>query len=179
MEIAAVIPAHLASRRLPRKALIKVAGKTILQHVYERVKSADKISSVYIASSDDEIIEEVRRFKADFIKTYRYHTSGTSRVAEAASNLNAGIVINVQADEPLISPELLNQMAAQMVKDGSIKILTPVKKIRDTKEIQDPNIVKAVFDKNLNALYFSRLPIPYESGETYKHIGVYLSLIHI
>jgi len=173
MEIAAVIPAHLASKRLSRKVLIKVAGKTILQHVYERVKSADKISSVYIAASDDEIIEEAKRFQADFIKTSSHHDSGTSRVAEAAFKIDAGVIINVQADEPLISPDLLNQMAAQMVKDSSIKILTPVKKIKDKNEIETPDVVKVVFDKDLNALYFSRCEIPYGGEEFYKHIGVY------
>ncbi len=173
MEVAAVIPAHLASRRLSRKVLVKVAGKTILQHVYERVKSADKISRVYVAASDEEIIEEAERFQADVIKTSSHHKSGTSRVAEAASKINAGVIINIQADEPLISPELLNQLAGRMIKDSSIKILTPVKKIKDENEIKDANVVKVVFDKNLNALYFSRCEIPYGGKEFYKHIGVY------
>ncbi|MDP8233382.1 MAG: 3-deoxy-manno-octulosonate cytidylyltransferase [Candidatus Saelkia tenebricola] len=173
MEVAAIIPAHLDSVRFPRKVLAQINGKTILQHVYEKVKSTKHINNVYIATADDEIIAEVKSFHADLIRTGNYHTSGTSRISEAASKINADVIINVQADEPLIQPRLLNKLTEIMLDDGRIEILTPVKRIEDSKEVKDVNVVKVVFDKDLNALYFSRHSIPYGGSEFFKHIGVY------
>jgi len=173
VEVAAVIPARLASERLPRKVLRLIKGKTLIRHVYERVKEAKNISDVYVATSDQEIIEEVDSFGGNFIKTIREHDCGTSRVSEAAEKIEAQIVINVQADEPLISPQMLDSLTSHMASNENLDILTPVKKIEQKADISDINAVKVVFDKNNNAIYFSRLPIPYRGGVFYKHIGVY------
>lgn len=172
MEVTAIIPARLSSTRFPGKVLYKIGGKTILQHVYERVSLSKRVDDVFIATAEDEIIEEVKSFNGKFIRTTNAHPSGTSRVAEAVSNLSSDIILNVQADEPLISPSLLDQLVEEAFMED-IQIVTPVKKIERKDEIGDPNVVKVVFDKELNALYFSRHPIPYDGEEFYKHIGVY------
>ena len=173
MEVAAIIPAHLDSKRLSRKVLRKIKGKSLIEYVYYRVKKSKYIEKVYVASSDREIIDQVVSFGGEFIKTTKVHNCGTSRVAEASSNIDADIIINVQADEPLISYELLDQMAGYMTDNRDIEILTPVKKITEFDEIEDKNIVKVVFNKDNKALYFSRLSIPHGAEEHYKHIGVY------
>ncbi len=173
MEVAVVIPAHLGSTRLSAKVLRDLCGKTILERVYERAKKAKQIKSVYIATSDSEIIEAAEKFKAQVIKTEKKHLCGTSRVSEAALKINEEIIINVQADEPFISWELIDQLSLKMAEDKTIDILTAVKKIDKKSDIENPNVVKTVFDKSLNALYFSRSAIPYESSQAYKHVGIY------
>ena len=173
MEIVAVIPARLASTRFPGKVLSRINGRTLLSYVYERVKSASRIEEVYIASGDDEIIEEAQLLKARYIRTQEKHSSGTSRISEVARQLESEIIINVQADEPLISPELLDELATVIAENKDIQILTPVKIIETSYEKKDPNVVKVVFDRNFNALYFSRSPIPYGGSDYYKHIGIY------
>jgi len=173
VEVTAVIPAHLDSRRLVRKVLRKIKGKSLIEHVYRRVKESKLIEGVYVASSDREIIDEVISFGGEYIETEKKHNCGTSRVSEVASSINSDIIINIQADEPLISHELLDSMAEHMMKDRGIDILTPVKKIVNINEINDNSVVKVLFDKDNKALYFSRLPIPYNSEIYYKHIGIY------
>jgi len=172
MEIVAIIPARLGSTRFPRKVLAKIGEKTLLQMVYERVKSVPTIDKIYIATPDDEIKSCAHSFGAEVIMTSPGHTSGTSRIAEAAGDIPAEIILNVQADEPLISPLLLENLVNIMKMSPEIEILTPVKKIEKTHEDNDPNVVKVVFDKDNYALYFSRQPIPTE-GDKYKHIGIY------
>ncbi|MDP8253948.1 MAG: 3-deoxy-manno-octulosonate cytidylyltransferase [Candidatus Kaelpia aquatica] len=173
MEVVAVIPAHLDSKRLSRKVLRKIKGKSLIEHVYSRVKESKLIEKVYVASSDREVIDQVVSFGGEFIRTAKVHNCGTSRVSEASSNIDADIIINVQADEPLISYELLDQMARYMIDNKDIEILTPVKKITELRDINDKNVVKAVFSKDNKALCFSRLPIPHDADEHYKHIGIY------
>jgi len=172
MEIVAIIPARLGSTRFPRKVLAKIGEKTLLQMVYERVKSVPTIDKIYIATADDEIKSCAHSFGAEVIVTSPEHTSGTSRIAEAVQNISGRIILNVQADEPLISSELLAHLVNMMKTDSEIQILTPIKKIENPQEYTDPNVVKVVFDKDNYALYFSRQPIPTE-GDKYKHIGVY------
>jgi 3-deoxy-manno-octulosonate cytidylyltransferase (CMP-KDO synthetase) len=173
VEIAAVIPAHLDSKRLSRKVLREIKGKSLIEHVYSRVKESKLIERVYIASSDKEIIERASFFGAACIETSKGHNCGTSRVSEAAADIDADIIINVQADEPLISYQLLDSMAEAMLKNKDIDIMTPVKKITDAGEINNTNVVKVLFDKESKALYFSRLPLPYNGESFYKHIGIY------
>lgn len=173
MEVAAIIPARISSRRFPGKVLVKIAGKTMLEHVYQRVKSAKKIEEVYVATADAEVIEAAESFGAKCIPTKRGHPSGTSRTAEAASQIDAEIILNVQADEPLVSSQLLDELVQQMLREREVEVLTPIKKIENKDEIKDQNVVKVVFDRELNALYFSRLPLPYRGKEFYKHIGIY------
>ncbi len=173
MEVVAIIPAHLDSKRLSRKVLREIKGKSLIEYVYSRVKESKLIEKVYVASSDQEIIDRVISFGGEFIKTTKAHSCGTSRISEASFGINTDIVMNVQADEPLISCELLDQMARYMIDNKDVEILTPVKKITESDEVNDKNVVKVVFDRDSEALYFSRLPIPFDGQEHYKHIGVY------
>ena len=173
MEVVAVIPARISSTRFPGKVLKHLGGKSILAYVYERVRSAKMIQDVYIATADAEIIKEAEFIGAKWIKTEKEHSSGTSRVAEAASKIKASIYINVQADEPLISPDLLNELALKMLQDNKIEILTALGEIKNKSEAENPNVVKVVWDKDFNALYFSRSVIPYGTDTFFKHIGIY------
>lgn len=174
--IVGVIPARYASSRFPGKALAKIAGKTVLQHVFERASRAIYLRQVVIATDDERIRDEARSFGAKVTMTRSDHLSGTDRVAEAVSSLNAEIVINIQGDEPLIDPSAIDALAVALVDDETAPMATLKKRIEDLGEFTNPNVVKVVTDRNQYAIYFSRSPIPYDlSGEAvhYKHPGLY------
>jgi 3-deoxy-manno-octulosonate cytidylyltransferase (CMP-KDO synthetase) len=184
-KILGVIPARFASSRFPGKVLAKIAGKPMLQHVYERALLARYLASTIIATDDERIYTTARGFGAQVRMTRSDHVSGTDRVAEAASSEPSDIVVNIQADEPLIDPAAIDAAILPMVHDSDLEMCTLKKRIEDFREIQDPNVVKVVTDRLGNAIYFSRCPIPYrreapvprgrgcESGY-YKHIGLYV-----
>jgi 3-deoxy-manno-octulosonate cytidylyltransferase (CMP-KDO synthetase) len=150
--------------------------------VYERASQARYITSTVIATDDERIAEVARNFGARVRMTRSDHLSGTDRVAEVASAENCDIVVNIQGDEPLIDPDAIDAAILPMVHDTDIQMATLKKKIVDTREIADPNVVKVVTDLAGDAIYFSRLPIPYyrDSSDAarrvpyYKHIGIYL-----
>ena len=153
----------------------------MLEHVYERVSMARYLSSVVIATDDDRIAAEARRFKAQVRMTRADHLSGTDRVAEVASAYpQAALIVNVQGDEPLIDPAAIDAAILPMFDDSDTPMGTIAKRIEDPGEITDPNVVKVVIDHAGLALYFSRAPIPYvragERGSTvfFKHIGLYV-----
>src|SRR6476620_10485455 len=181
-KILGVIPARLASSRFPGKILAPLASKPMVQHVYERASQARYLTSTIIATDDDEIYEAARKFGARVRMTRADHPTGTDRVAEIASAENCDIVVNIQGDEPLIDPDAIDAAILPMVHDDDIQMATLKKKIVEPSEITDPNGVKVVTDLAGDAIYFSRLPIPYNrdsSGArppapTYKHIGLYL-----
>ena len=157
-----IIPARYASSRLPRKALIDIAGKPMVQRVYEQArKSAAK--QVIIATDDDRIHSLVQSFGGISCLTSKLHSSGTDRVQEAAKLfgfIDNQIIVNVQGDEPLIPPEAINQVAQDIIlQDAQMATLAEV--ITEVRELRDPNIVKVVTDKRGYALYFSRGPIPW------------------
>jgi 3-deoxy-manno-octulosonate cytidylyltransferase (CMP-KDO synthetase) len=188
-KILGVIPARYASSRFPGKALVRIASKSMLQHVYERVSLARYLTNVIIATDDERISEEARRFGAPVRMTRPDHPSGTDRVAEVASTDTAEWVVNVQGDEPLIDPGAIDAAILPLLDDPAIHMGTLKKRIEDPREITDPNVVKVVTDRFQNAIYFSRSTVPYvrESGEGkgqkakdksgavhYKHIGLYV-----
>jgi len=152
----------------------------MLEHVYERVSMARYLGSVIIATDDDRIYREARRFGARVQMTRSDHVSGTDRVAEVASAFeNSELVVNIQGDEPLIDPAAIDAAVLPLLEEPSIPMGTLKKRIEDPREISDPNVVKVVTDRFENAIYFSRSTIPYprESGDTvthYKHIGLYV-----
>ena len=156
-----VIPARYHSSRFPGKALAQISSKTMLQHVYERASQARYLTSTIIATDDERIFEVGRSFGARVTMTRADHPSGTDRVAEAASAENAEIVVNIQGDEPLIDPEAIDAAILPLVHDGEIVMGTLKKRIEDEREITDPNVVKVVTDRNGDAIYFSRCPIPF------------------
>jgi 3-deoxy-manno-octulosonate cytidylyltransferase (CMP-KDO synthetase) len=186
--IIAIIPARYGSTRFPGKSLAMIKGKPMIQRVYERTKQSRNIDHVIVATDDDRIYQAVLLFGGDAMMTSSAHATGTDRIAEVARNLDCEIIVNVQGDEPLIHPEMIDQAIIPLRKDPTIPMGTLCKKIECSDEAFDPNVVKVVSDKNGFALYFSRAPIPWDrdswAGQNswkeltlkypmYKHIGLY------
>jgi 3-deoxy-manno-octulosonate cytidylyltransferase (CMP-KDO synthetase) len=173
----AIIPARFQSTRLPGKPVIEIHGKTLIEHVYRRVQCAESVERILIATDDERIATAVRKFGGEVIMTRFDHQSGTDRLAEAAEHLPSDtIVVNIQGDEPLIEPDVIDRaVAAARHRDAQIvTVMTP---LSDPAAIADPNRVKVVVDRNGFALYFSRAPIPYGgpiSGTTFLHLGLYV-----
>ena len=177
METVGVIPARLKSTRLPYKLLLPLLGKPLIQWTWENAKKATLLDKLIIACDDEKIRKVAEDFGADVVLTSPQHISGTDRIAEAVREMVVKFVVNIQADEPLIHPSLIDSLIETMKEDSSLVMATVKKKITDFSEIEDPNVVKVVTDKNDFALYFSRLPIPYsenKEADYYKHIGIYI-----
>ncbi|MCD4688342.1 MAG: 3-deoxy-manno-octulosonate cytidylyltransferase [Desulfuromonadaceae bacterium] len=186
MRITAIIPARFASTRFPGKPLVKIAGKTMIERVYERVGSSATINRVIVATDDQRIYQAVTAFGGEAWMTREDHASGTDRLAEVAHALEADLVVNVQGDEPLIAPSMIDAAVAPLRDDPSIPMGTLKAAISDWQEFRDPNVVKVVTDHAGDALYFSRSPIPFPREEwqasvapmadlgAFKHIGLYV-----
>lgn len=179
MSFTIVIPARYAAQRLPGKPLLDIGGKPMLQHTYERACQS-KAAQVCIATDDKRILECAQSFGAKVFMTAESHRSGTDRIQEVATTLaldEAEIVVNVQADEPLIPPEVINQVAANLANSDGVGIATLCETISSQEEVDDPNAVKVVMDKNGIALYFSRSTIPHHASASaqncFRHIGIY------
>ncbi len=161
-KILGVIPARYASSRFPGKALARLASKSMLEHVYERVSLSTYLTSVIVATDDDRIAREARRFGARVQMTRADHVSGTDRVAEVASQReDFDLIVNVQGDEPLIDPAAIDAAILPLVHEPAIQMGTLKKRIEDPREVGDPNVVKVVTDRFGNAIYFSRSTIPH------------------
>ncbi len=179
MKSIGILPARWASTRLPGKVLVKIAGRPMLEHVWRRVKQAKSLSDVLIACDESHVLEAAKAFGAHAVLTRKDHVSGSDRVAEAARLIDADIIVNIQADEPLIQPELIDALVAALEADDACVLATPIKRVATMEEFRNPNVVKVVVDKNAYALYFSRAPIPYKrDGEArvadyFKHLGIY------
>lgn len=185
LRFVAIIPARYASTRFPGKPLVDIGGKTMIQRVYDQVSKV--LDDVYVATDDERIFDKVRSFGGKVIMTSDAHRSGTDRCYEAFTKLEDwfDVVINVQGDEPFIQPEQIEALK-NCFADDETQIATLVKKITDKDGVEvlfNPNTPKVVIDKQNNALYFSRSPIPYKRGsdeknwmaehDYYKHVGVY------
>jgi 3-deoxy-manno-octulosonate cytidylyltransferase (CMP-KDO synthetase) len=176
--ILGVIPARFASSRFPGKSLATLAGKPVLQHVYERASQARYLSKLIVATDDERIYKAARSFGAAAVMTRIDHLSGTDRVAEAASGDHASVIVNIQGDEPLIDPAAIDAATLALLDDPDIPMATLMKAIEDPREIDDPNVVKVVTNLAGDAIYFSRCPIPFtrDAGRAvhYKHLGLYV-----
>ena len=186
------IPARFDSSRFPGKPLIDLAGKSMIQRVYEQALKSDA-TAVYVATDDERIRDAVEGFSGNVIMTSKDHETGTDRIHEAAlaAGLNGGdIVVNVQGDEPLMPSAVINQVAGGL--DRGVHMSTLKEQITETSDILDANVVKVVADKNDVALYFSRAPIPWSrdsfpaaSGEKlsginwYRHLGIYAYTVEL
>src|SRR5271168_4036797 len=159
LRILGVIPARYASSRFPGKALVSIAGKSMLQHVYERASQARYLTKLVIATDDDRIYSAAREFGGSVRMTRSDHISGTDRVAEVASAEQAEIVVNIQGDEPMIDPDAIDAAVLSMIEDEEVPMATLQKLIEDPSEVTNPNVVKVVTDLAGNAIYFSRCPI--------------------
>ena len=188
MSCVVIIPARLGSSRLPGKVLLDICGKPMIEHVYRCAKEANNIQEVYIATDSQEVLDVCRTFTSNVIMTSDKHVSGTDRLAEAVVGIECSDVINVQGDEPLMDPKLIEDLAASL-KNSDTTMVSAMHKIKTTQELKSPNAVKVTVDKNANALYFSRSIIPHHRDQWepllnyhktipnsltfFKHIGIY------
>jgi len=174
-----VLPCRWGSTRFPGKALHPIAGRPLIQHVWERCLRARKLAGVIIATDDIRIAEVAFDFGAEVAMTSVRHKSGTDRVAEVAKNLRGvSHVINVQGDEPMISPKLIDQLASALLAEPKIGLITAASRFAKGDDVTNPHIVKVVLDRESNALYFSRAPIPHARDGIslvphYRHQGIY------
>jgi 3-deoxy-manno-octulosonate cytidylyltransferase (CMP-KDO synthetase) len=181
MALHVIIPARYGSSRFPGKPLVEIAGRPMIQHVMERAAQAREVHTVAAATDDQRIAEAVKAFGGMVIMTPAELRSGSDRVARAAAELGLGpteLVVNVQGDQPLLPPEVINQVAEPLLRDPDLGMATPVVAITRAEEVTDPNHVKVVMDQQGRALYFSRqvVPHPRDGGEVtyYKHLGIYI-----
>lgn len=174
-----IIPARWASTRFPGKPLHPIAGKPLLQHVWERCQACSQLSSTVVATDDDRIANAATAFGATVTMTSPDHPSGTDRIAEAARNVGSDFThaINIQGDEPLIDPALIDLLATTLLDDPDLPFVTAANPITDPADITDPNVVKVVLRLDGDALYFSRSPIPsapaLPSHTFFRHMGIY------
>jgi 3-deoxy-manno-octulosonate cytidylyltransferase (CMP-KDO synthetase) len=170
----AIVPARLASTRLPGKALIEIAGKPMVCWVAERALAARNVDRVIVATDSQQIVDAVQSRGIEAMMTAANHTSGTDRVAEVTARLShADIIVNVQGDEPMIAPETIERavdtMAIEMAKPKGAGIVTTWEPIESIDDLLNPDLVKVVLDDHKNAVYFSRSPIPYPRDAVKKH----------
>jgi 3-deoxy-manno-octulosonate cytidylyltransferase (CMP-KDO synthetase) len=178
-KVVAIIPARWGSTRFPGKPLHAIAGKPLIQHVWERCRAARTLDGVIVATDDMRIAEAAFGFGAEVSLTSPRHRSGTDRIAEVAKKLR-GIshVINVQGDEPAVDPRLIDRLARALVRDRKIGMITAANVFEKDEPVSNPNAVKVVLDRDANALYFSRSVIPFARDEKaaaryYRHQGIY------
>jgi 3-deoxy-manno-octulosonate cytidylyltransferase (CMP-KDO synthetase) len=180
-KVVVVIPARYGSSRLPGKPLVSLAGKPMIQRVYERAKLAKRVDRVIVATDDERIVKAVLGFGGEARMTRSDHRTGTERVAEVAAHEGGEVFVNVQGDEPLLDPAAVDTAVAALVEEPVASISTVATPIRTPGDIMDPNVVKTVLDFDGNALYFSRAPIPWVRDTAskiqvrfLKHLGLYV-----
>jgi 3-deoxy-manno-octulosonate cytidylyltransferase (CMP-KDO synthetase) len=182
--IIGIIPARYASTRFPGKPLADIGGKSMIQRVYEQTKKSSRISEVIVATDDNRIANAVKNFGGNVCMTSTLHQSGTDRCAEVVEQrkLQADAIINIQGDEPFIDPRQID-LVCSCFDDATVQLATLVKKITSEELLFNPNSPKVILDKDQNAIYFSRHPIPFVRGKEqsswltahafYQHIGIY------
>lgn len=181
MRTIGVIPSRWSSVRFPGKSLAMICGKPLVRWVVEASLRAESLDEVIVATDDERIADAVGNSGARVVMTSPGHPSGTDRVAEAADAGDDDIVVNIQGDEPLIAPELIDAVASKLAGDDFYDMSTACTPIRAAEDLLSPTVVKVVLDSNDGALYFSRLPIPFRrdgeqdlsSGLYMRHIGIY------
>lgn len=194
MKCLAVIPARYGSTRLPGKVLLPLAGKPIIQHVWERARECRLIDDILVATDDSRIMTAVHAFGGRAVMTSSEHQSGTDRIAEAVNASDHPIIVNLQGDEPLIAPETIEAAISPLLDDPAINMGTACTPVHNVDELFNTNCVKVILDAEGNAIYFSRFPIPFHRlpGTTYdtfreavandplllkhfyKHVGIYV-----
>lgn len=178
MKVICVIPARYSSTRLPGKPLAMIAGKPMIQHVYERAREAKLPAGVLVATDNEQVFTAVKDFGGEAVMTSPHHPTGTDRLAEVAARLDdVDVIVNVQGDEPLIEPTIIDQLAGEFLTIADLKMATLAAPLLET-EYDMPSAVKVVTDLEGYALYFSRSLIPHPRNQVdgqsfYKHIGIY------
>lgn len=179
MKIIAMIPARFEATRFPGKLMKDLGGKTVISRTYEAVKNTHLFDDVYVVTDSSIIYQEIQQQGGKVLMSQQKHESGSDRIAEAITDLDIDIVINVQGDEPFTQKEPLEKLIEVFKNDlkNEVDVASLMFKLNDKIEINNPNNVKVVFDKANFAMYFSRAPIPYprdeQFGVYYKHIGIY------
>ena len=174
----AIIPARYHSTRLPGKALADIGGRPMIEHVYRRAEAARSVSAVIVATDDERIVRAVASFGGVARMTSGAHQSGTDRLAEVAAGLSCDVVVNVQGDEPLLAPEMIDEAVTPFAGDPALMMSTLRRRIDDASDIRNPNVTKVVTDRDGYALYFSRAPIPFvregcPPAPAWRHVGLY------
>ncbi len=179
MEAVGIIPARYGSTRFEGKVLKDLCGKPVIQHVYERAKKARLLDELIVAADDDRIIQAVERFGGKAVFTSKSHSTGTDRLTEIVNEMDVRVVVNIQGDEPLINPLVIDDLVRTMQDDPALVMTTVVKKSHSPEEFRSRDVVKAVVNQENFAIYFSRLPIPTylkpapNGSFFYKHVGIY------
>lgn len=177
MRVFGVIPARYPSSRFEGKPLALLAGKPMIEHVYRSARESSLLTDLVVATDDERIFQAVEGFGGRAMMTSADHPSGTDRVAEVARGVEADVVVNIQGDEPFISPLVIDQLVEPFRREDTLEMSTLMRKIRDPEALTDPNVVKVVIDRDGYALYFSRALIPYprrgEGASAFEHIGLY------
>jgi 3-deoxy-manno-octulosonate cytidylyltransferase (CMP-KDO synthetase) len=182
MRIVGIIPARYASSRFPGKPLADIAGKPMIQRVYERAQRSSRLQRLLVATDDERILEAVRAFGGEALLTGGHHPSGTDRLAEACRLLgfaDADLIVNIQGDEPLLQPVMVDVLVDALLQTPDCPMATLACESSDTAAFANPNVVKVVVDARRRALYFSRAPIPHrrdgadESRGFLRHLGFY------
>ena len=177
MRIIGIIPARYGSTRLEGKPLKDIDGKPMIQRVYEAAQQAQWLDQVYVATDDARIVAAVEQFGGNVRLTSAEHKTGTDRIAEVAAELDVEIVVNLQGDEPLVNPAMIDEVIQPLVEDTQLPMSTLCVPILEEEALHDPNVVKVVFNQKGDALYFSRSLIPYprkrDNFQAYEHLGLY------
>lgn len=184
MKTLGVIPARYASTRFPGKPLAEIAGKSMIQRVYEQTQKSALLSELVVATDDERIFKHVISFGGNCVMTRTEHPSGTDRCFEAAQKMNAAfdIIVNIQGDEPFINPENIDALI-RIFENENVQISTLICPLNDIESIESKDVVKVVIDKQFNSLYFSRFPVPFLRNQSkeewlnqhnfYQHLGIY------
>lgn len=179
----AIIPARYASERFPGKVIAPLAGKPLVAHTYDRTRQARALTDTLVATDDARVVDALQPYGVKTVMTRSDHATGTDRIAEVAENLDADIVVNVQADEPLVDPGLIDATIQPLLDDPDVPMATARHPIHESAQINDPNCVKVVCDSRGRALYFSRSPVPFlratgrdplHENVYWQHIGLYV-----
>ena len=179
LSVVAIIPARYQSSRLPGKALADIGGRPMIEHVYRRASDARSVGVVIVATDDARICDAVEAFGGRAQLTSPAHANGTDRLAEIAAGLSCDLVVNVQGDEPLVHPSMIDDAVAVFRADPLLQMSTLRRRIEDPADLHNPNVTKVVVDRDGYALYFSRAPIPFTRegcppAPAWRHIGLYV-----
>jgi 3-deoxy-manno-octulosonate cytidylyltransferase (CMP-KDO synthetase) len=178
MQVIAMIPARYGSTRLPGKPLTRIAGKTMIERVFERTAQARLVDDIWVATDDQRIREAVLAFGGKTVMTSDQCASGTDRLAEAAQSVDGDIVVNVQGDQPFIDPLMIDESVQPLLEDADLSMATLIHPIHRVEDLHDPGVVKTVIDLQGNGIYFSRslIPAPHNqiAHQVYEHVGLYV-----
>lgn len=176
-KVIGVIPARYASSRFPGKIIAKISGKPMIQRVYDQARKSSLLDQLFVAADDERVLNCVKEFGGKAIMTGSYHQSGTDRIAEVVEKFEDSIIVNIQGDQPLFDPIMIDEAVQPLLIDSSLQMSTIKTKI-DQEDYNDPDVVKVVVDENDYALYFSRSLIPYyrdnSKTEVFEHVGLYV-----